>query len=260
MAINFSAGSANFMFESPILFGINFQELGGFARGFPLIGGDNSFTSALAEVGNGIADEINSISPILGRYAGIPLSLLVVDSYMAETHTATSTITNDPIESGPNITSHAYPNPASVTIEFVVNDTFFAEFSVGGVVLANAPFIGAVNRVALSYLVLDTIRRSSTPLFLTTRTYIYSSMLIESISVSRDMHFYTRGRFSVTMRQLYQATPDNIVNENNTVRTLEHNVQDIINGGMCSGPNNALEGTFGDNQGTKPPSLHQRNS
>ena len=206
---NLTQGSTSFLFETPISFGINFQELGGFSTGLPFIGDSSSFTDALESIGDSIGNAIDSFLPNeIGRFAGLPLSLLVVDSYMSEEHFSQSVITNDPVESGPNITSHSYPRPTTVKIDFVINDFFLSQFSIGGEVLSNAPFIGAVNRTSLAYSVLDSLRRSSIPVFLTTRTWVYPSMLISSISIKRDIHYYTRAYFSVKLVELYQAHID----------------------------------------------------
>ena len=250
MADNFAAGFAHFMTESPVLFGVNFQELGGFGGGLPTIGGSNFLGDALGTLGNVGSQADNFLPQSIKNFVGLPLSLLVIDSYMSETHTATNNITNDPVEIGPNITSHAYSNPIVVTLNFVVNDNFFSELSVGGKNLANAPFVGAINRVSLAFLVLDSIRRSCVPLFLTTRTYIYSSMLIQSITVSRDVHYYTRGLFSVEMKQLFEANQGCNRSIFDKTNTNQHGVGSIQRTGTPRGEPNTADSA---NSSPKPP-------
>ncbi len=48
---------------------------------------------------------------------------LALDCTVTETHTATSTVTEHPVESGANITDHIRPDPVQLSITGIVSDT-----------------------------------------------------------------------------------------------------------------------------------------
>ena len=191
-------------FETPALFGVNFQQMAGFSQGSPFLG-SNILQQSLSYLGD-IEHQIGRyVGGSFSKFVGMPLSLLVVDSYMSEEHSSGSNITSDPVESGPNITSHTYPMPTQVKLDFVVNDTFLTQFSIAGKPFSKVPFANSVNRSSLAYTVVDSLRRSSIPVFLSTRTSIYKSMLIKFVNVKRDVDYYTRSMFSIIFQQLYEA-------------------------------------------------------
>ena len=59
-----------------------------------------------------------------GKYTGpTMIGDLALDCTVTETHTATSTVTEHPVESGANITDHIRPDPVQLSITGIVSDT-----------------------------------------------------------------------------------------------------------------------------------------
>lgn len=92
-----------------------------------------------------------------GLIGPIPVSVII-----RETHRSSLGITENPIESGANVTDHAYVNPKSLTLEFAD---------------ANA---------AATYNALVRFQESRVPFVIVSGLFIYTNMLIKDLSATRD--------------------------------------------------------------------------
>lgn len=87
----------------------------------------------------------------------IPVSVI-----MRENHRSSLGITEIPIETGANITDHAYVNPKSLTLEF------------------------ADGNAAATYNALVRFQESRVPFVIVSGLFVYTNMLIKSLEASRD--------------------------------------------------------------------------
>ena len=120
---------------------------------------------------------------------------LALDCTVTETHTATSTVTKHPVESGSNITDHIRPEPVQLSITGIVSDT-----PIGAREVQRAIEIGGVSvqikqqetptsptgfgRAAWSKL--DAMRLAAKPVTVLTRDKKYESMAIVSLTVPKE--------------------------------------------------------------------------
>lgn len=120
---------------------------------------------------------------------------LALDCTVTETHTATSTVTEHPVESGANITDHIRPEPVQLSITGIVSDT-----PIGAREVQRAIKIGGVSvqikqqetptsptgfgRAAWSKL--DAMRLAAKPVTVLTRDKKYESMALVSLSVPKE--------------------------------------------------------------------------
>jgi len=120
---------------------------------------------------------------------------LALDCTVTETHTATSTVTEHPVESGSNITDHIRPEPVQLSITGIVSDT-----PIGAREVQRAIKIGGVSvqikqqetptsptgfgRAAWSKL--DAMRLAAKPVTVLTRDKKYESMALVSLSVPKE--------------------------------------------------------------------------
>lgn len=92
-----------------------------------------------------------------GLIGPVPVSVI-----MRETHRSSLGITENPIETGANVTDHSYVNPKQLTLEFA--DAF----------------------AAATYNALVRFQESRIPFYLVSGLFIYKNMLIKDLSATRD--------------------------------------------------------------------------
>lgn len=120
---------------------------------------------------------------------------LALDCTVTETHTATSTVTEHPVESGANIADHIRPDPVQLSITGIVSDTPIGSkqvqraVSVGGAsvqVTQQEPPSSATGFGRAAWAKLDAIRVAGKPLKVVTRDKTYESMALVSLSVPKE--------------------------------------------------------------------------
>lgn len=97
---------------------------------------------------------------------------ITLDVTISENHEDTTDITEHPVEKGAAITDHAYPNPATVTIEAGQSDS-------GGASAGD-------RRSVEAYEALLKLQAEREPFDLVTGKRVYSNMLVKSLAVTTD--------------------------------------------------------------------------
>ena len=120
---------------------------------------------------------------------------LALDCTVTETHTATSTMTEHPVESGANITDHIRPDPVQLSITGIVSDTPIGSrqvqrsIDIGGasvqITQQEAP-TSATGFGRAAWAKLDAIRTAAKPVKVVTRDKTYDSMALVSLSVPKE--------------------------------------------------------------------------
>ena len=120
---------------------------------------------------------------------------LALDCTVTETHTATSTVTEHPVESGANITDHIRPDPLQLSITGIVSDTPIGSrqvqraLSIGGAsvqVTQQEPPTSTTGYGRAAWAKLDAIRIAGKPVKVVTRDKTYESMALVSLSVPKE--------------------------------------------------------------------------
>lgn len=116
------------------------------------------------------------------------------DAVIREEHTSTLNITEHPVQSGANITDHAYIEPARLVMEIGMSDVMDA--------LYPGQFEDAYTKSVSAYRTLLELQKSRMPLTVLTRLYLYQNMLIESLSAPDDYKTLYGLRCTVTLREI----------------------------------------------------------
>lgn len=117
------------------------------------------------------------------------------DAIIREEHTSTLQITEHPVQSGANITDHAFMQPARLVMEIGMSDAMDAMYP--------GQFDDtAYTKSVSAYRVLLDLQKSRLPLSVLTRLYLYKNMLIESLSAPDDYKTLYGLRCTVTMREI----------------------------------------------------------
>jgi len=120
---------------------------------------------------------------------------LALDCTVTETHTATSTVTEHPVESGANITDHIRPEPVQLSITGIVSDTPIGSrqvqrsIAVGGAsvqVTQQEPPTSTTGYGRAAWAKLDAIRTAAKPVKVVTRDKTYENMALVSLSVPKE--------------------------------------------------------------------------
>lgn len=120
---------------------------------------------------------------------------LAIDCTVTETHTATSTVTEHPVESGAKITDHIRPDPVQLSITGIVSDTPIGSrqvqrsIAVGGAsvqVTQQEPPTSTTGYARAAWAKLDAIRTAAKPVKVVTRDKTYESMALVSLSVPKE--------------------------------------------------------------------------
>jgi hypothetical protein len=99
--------------------------------------------------------------------------LYVFDAVFKVGHSQPVVITQNPIQTGANITDHAFLRPARVTMGIGMSDVMDA--------YAPGMWVGNSSKSVSAFQVLDSLRAARIPLTVTTRLKTYVNMLIEDI-------------------------------------------------------------------------------
>jgi len=120
---------------------------------------------------------------------------LALDCTVTETHTATSTVTEHPVESGANITDHIRPDPVQLSITGIVSDTPIGArevqkaLNVGGVSVQIRQQDTPTSPVGFgraAWSKLEEIRNAAKPVTVLTRDKKYESMAMVSLSIPKE--------------------------------------------------------------------------
>jgi hypothetical protein len=141
-------------------------------------------------------------TPAAGGFQGQPAKLLVFDAVLKAEHRRILRRTEHPIQASPSspvtsITDHAYPLPATVSLEIGMSDAM--DSYAAGMWTSNA------SKSISCYQTLVALQLARTLVTLTTRLETYSSMLVESIAPSDTSHTLHGLRATITFSQVNLA-------------------------------------------------------
>ena len=122
---------------------------------------------------------------------------LFFDGIMSTETEEQLTITSHPVQSGANISDHAYREPTRITMEIIMSDVMACR--------QPGQFNSFFDKSVSAYRRLLDLQRSRIPVSVTTRLGTYKNMLIESVSAPDDVNTRDGLRCSVSMREVLVA-------------------------------------------------------
>jgi hypothetical protein len=120
------------------------------------------------------------------------------DAYLKIDHDSSLRITEHPVQTGANISDHAYLMPATVVMEIGMSDAMDAYES--------GTFQGDASKSVSAYKTLKRLQDERAPLTLVTRLGKYENMVIENIHAPDEMKTYYGLRVTVVFKQIIMAT------------------------------------------------------
>lgn len=124
---------------------------------------------------------------------------LYFDAILKTDHTAKITMTDHPVESGANITDHAYIEPDEVSLELGVSDSAIEASSFG---------TGA--RSVTAYQELRKLQRSRQPMTIITRLQTYKNMLISTITAPDDYSTMNALKATIMCREVMIVSTETV--------------------------------------------------
>lgn len=119
------------------------------------------------------------------------------DAFLSIDHTSKLNITEHPIESGANVSDHAFLEPKELTMEIGMSDCMKS--------IVSGQFKKGNSRSVTAYRTLIELQAQKVPLQIYTRLGIYRNMLIETISAPDDYKTRYGLNVTVTFREVFIA-------------------------------------------------------
>ncbi len=119
------------------------------------------------------------------------------DAVIRADHDSTLRITEHPIQTGANISDHAYQMPSRLTLEVRMSDAMDC--------IIQGQYGGGTTKSVAAYETLLDLQAKRLPLDITTRLKTYSNMLIEHISAPDDVKTLFGLKCIITFRELFTA-------------------------------------------------------
>jgi len=147
-----------------------------------------------------------SLAELLFKKTRAIVGVVQFDASLSESHVSTISATSHAIEEGSEITDHIFKNPEQIEITGVVTNTpivYLADF------FADSPLTNAneisKTRVDDAYNELLRVQKSGELVEVVTSLRNYSNMMLESVTVDRDVTLGNILRTSVTLREILKA-------------------------------------------------------
>lgn len=137
---------------------------------------------------------------IVPTYFSTSLGNYVFDAYFNISHESNLTITEHPIQSGANISDHAYMEPNVVTFEIGMSDVM-EDLSLNSVNKFSSG--DSSSRSVNAYKILRKLQEERLPIEAITRLGTYKNMLIETISAPDDNKTTYGLRATVTLKEIF---------------------------------------------------------
>lgn len=120
------------------------------------------------------------------------------DAFLRVDHTSRLSITSHPVQTGANISDHAFLEPQELNIEIGMSDVATS--------LINGQFSEGWSRSVTAYQVLKELQKQRIPVQVMTRLGLYQNMLIEVISAPDNYQTLFGLRATVTLKEIIVAS------------------------------------------------------
>jgi hypothetical protein len=127
----------------------------------------------------------------------------VFDAVLTLDHEQRLEKTRHPVQTGADISSHAYLMPAQLSLYIGMSDAMAAYAS--SLTGATTPFTGSPSKSVSAYLTMINLQASRIPLTITTRLRTYKNMIITSVAPHEDSKTITGLRMRIDFEQIFTA-------------------------------------------------------
>ena len=151
-----------------------------------------------------------------------PNTLYVFDAVLDLEHEQRLTKTQHPIETGADVSTHAFLQPARLVMYIGMSDAMAAYTTPSGITTSNlngngqakaSPFSGTSKSKSVNaYQTMLSIQASRLPLTIVTRLRTYTNMLVSGISPREDYKTITGLRMRVEFEQIYTSSTSSAPN------------------------------------------------
>lgn len=145
------------------------------------------------------------------------------DAVIKEEHTSSLRMTEHPVQTGANITDHAFVLPARVVLEIGMSDVMDS--------LVQGQFVNDQTRSISAFQTLKRIQEARSLLNVTTHLHQYKNMLIEQIHTPHDYKTVTGLRCMVSLKEIFMA-----VVEKTKVSAIETVTKEVEFGNVPADP------------------------
>jgi len=138
----------------------------------------------------GLTSDINQLVYIKTNIGGF-----FFDAVLREDHTESVKVTDHPVQTGANISDHAYNMPAKLTMEIGMSDAMDS--------IVTGQFTGWYTKSVSAYQMIKQLKEARLPLRVLTRLNLYENMIIEEINTPDDFKTLNGLRCTVTMKEIF---------------------------------------------------------
>jgi Dit-like tail protein len=180
-----------------------------------------SNTNTLSSLPTGTADDGSLLFSATASTTAAP-TLYVFDAVLELEHEQRLTKTQHPVETGADVSSHAYLQPARLVMYIGMSDAMAAYTTPSGITTSNVsgngqakatPFSGTSKSKSVNaYQTMLSIQASRLPLTVVTRLRTYTTMLITGISPREDFKTITGLRMRVEFERVPLASTSSAPN------------------------------------------------
>jgi hypothetical protein len=138
---------------------------------------------------------------ILFKANAVELGSLTLDASLSEDHASEVELTDNPVETGVNITDHKRKKPAQVTIVGVISNTPLEFLS----------FLSGLNdRAETAWQTLKDLQAGEELLTIVTTLQVYENMQIVSLSAPRNKDLGNTLEFTAVCREVFTADSETV--------------------------------------------------
>lgn len=138
----------------------------------------------------GLPSDVNQLVYIKTNIGGY-----FFDAVLREDHTESVKVTEHPVQTGANISDHAYNLPAKLTMEIGMSDAMDS--------IVTGQFTGWYTKSVSAYQMLKQLKEARLPLRVLTRLNLYENMIIEEINAPDDVKTLYGLRCTVTLKEIF---------------------------------------------------------
>jgi len=137
---------------------------------------------------------------IVTTYFATTLGNFIFDAFLNIQHESNLEITDHPIQTGANVSDHAFMEPQRVTFEIGMSDVM-QDISSNAVV--NFSNIDTSTRSINAYRMLRKLQENRIPIQAITKLWTYNNMMVESISAPEDNKTAYALKATVTLKEIF---------------------------------------------------------
>lgn len=135
-------------------------------------------------------------------YFDTALGKFIFDAYFSIEHNTNLTITEHPVQTGANISDHAYMEPKELTFDIGMSDVMKS--------IIDGQFMDNASRGVSAYTVLRKLQEQRLPIQAVTRLGVYQNMMVSTITTTDNNSTANGLRATVTLKEIFVVQVTNV--------------------------------------------------